>query len=130
MLKRLRNRLTLLAACLTGSVVVAVCIISFILIRNQYANSRYTAFQLASESVLTQWELEGDISTEWLAANIEANVANVVLWENDLPMDHHLVDVETARRLKDAAPPAEALLVMVARWAPIRSSCFWAVSHP
>ena len=108
MLKRLRNKLTLLAAYLTGSVVVAVCIISFVLIRNQYANSRYTAFQLASESVLTQWELEGDISTEWLAANIEANVANVVLWENDLPMDHHLVDVETARRLKDAAPPAEA----------------------
>ena len=104
MLKRLRNRLTILAACLTGSVVVAVCIISFILIRNQYANSRYTAFQLASESVLTQWDLEGDISTEWLAANIEANVASVVLWENDLPMDHHLVDVETARRLKEAAP--------------------------
>ena len=107
MLKRLRNRLTLLAACLTGSVVVAVCIISFILIRNQYANSRYTAFQLAAESVATQWELEGDISTEWLAANIEANVANAVLWENNLPMDHHLVDVETARRLKDAAPAAE-----------------------
>lgn len=107
MLKRLRNRLTLLAACLTGSVVVAVCIISFILIRNQYANSRYTAFQLAAESVYTQWELEGDISTEWLAANIEANVANVVLWENDLPMDHHLVDVETAQRLKETAPAAE-----------------------
>ena len=104
MLKRLRNRLTLLAACLTGSVVVAVCIISFILIRNQYANSRYTAFQLAAESVYTQWELEGDISTEWLAANIEANVANVVLWENDLPMDHHLVDVETAQRLRQLDP--------------------------
>ena len=109
MLKRLRNRLTLLAACLTGSVVVAVCIISFILIRNQYANSRYTAFQLASESVLTQWELEGDISTEWLAANIEANVASVVLWENGLPMDHHLVDVETAQRLRDAVPKVGAV---------------------
>ena len=104
MLKRLRNRLTLLAACLTGSVVVAVCIISFILIRNQYANSRYTAFQLAAESVLTQWNLEGDISTEWLAANIEANVASVVLWENGLPMDHHLVDMEIAQRLRAAVP--------------------------
>ena len=104
MLKRLRNRLTLLAACLTGSVVVAVCIISFVLIRNQYANSRYTAFQLASESVLTQWELEGNISTEWLAANIEANVASVVLWENGLPMDHHLVDMEIAQRLRSAVP--------------------------
>ena len=104
MLKRLRNRLTLLAACLTGSVVVAVCIISFVLIRNQYANSRYTAFQLASESVLTQWELEGNISTEWLAANIEANVASVVLWENGLPMDHHLVDMEIAQRLRSAIP--------------------------
>ena len=108
MLKRLRNRLTLLAACLTGSVVVAVCIISFVLIRNQYANSRYTAFQLASESVLTQWELEGNISTEWLAANIEANVANVVLWENGLPMDHHLVDVETAQRLRAVVPAGES----------------------
>ena len=108
MLKRLRNRLTVLAACLTGSVVVAVCIISFILIRNQYANSRYTAFQLASESVLTQWELEGNISTEWLAANIEANVASVVLWENGLPMDHHLVDVETAQRLREAVPTGES----------------------
>jgi hypothetical protein len=57
---------------------------------------------------LTQWELEGNISTEWLAANIEANVANVVLWENGLPMDHHLVDVETAQRLRAVVPASES----------------------
>ena len=38
MLQKLRNRLTVLAAVLTGSVVVAVCIVSFLLIRQQYAN--------------------------------------------------------------------------------------------
>ena len=104
MLKKLRNRLTVLAACLTGSVVVAVCIISFILIRSQYANSRYVAFQLAAESVHTQWDLEGTISAEWLAANIEANVANVVLWENGVPMDYGLSDVSVAEQLKVVAP--------------------------
>ena len=104
MLKKLRGKLTILAACLTGSVVVAVCLISFVLIRNQYANSRYVAFRLAAESVYTQWQLEGYISSGWLEASIEANVASIVLWENGVPLDYRLSDIGTANRLRDMAP--------------------------
>lgn len=104
MLQKLRNKLTLLAAALTGSVVVAVCIVSFLLIRDQYANSRYVAFQIAAESVYTQWSLEDRLSAAWLQSTMEANDAEIVLWENGVPLDYGLADLPRAQTLRAHAP--------------------------
>ena len=104
MLNKLRNKLTALAAVLTGSVVVAVCIVSFLLIREQYANSRFVAFRIAAESVYTQWTLEERISAQWLDSVMEANDAHVILWENGIPMDYGSADMERGKILRSAAP--------------------------
>ncbi len=104
MLQKLRNRLTVLAAVLTGSVVVAVCIVSFLLIRQQYANSRYVAFKLAAESVYTQWSLEERISAPWLQSTMEANTADILLWENGVPLDYGLSDLTHGQALRTHAP--------------------------
>lgn len=104
MLQKLRNRLTILAAALTGSVVVAVCIVSFLLIRQQYANSRYVAFKLAAESVYTQWSLEERISAPWLQSTMEANTAEILLWENGVPLDYGLSDLSYGQTLRTHAP--------------------------
>ena len=104
MLQKLRNRLTVLAAVLTGSVVVAVCIVSFLLIRQQYANSRYVAFKLAAESVYTQWSLEERISAPWLQSTMEANTADILLWENGVPLDYGLSDLSHGQTLRTHAP--------------------------
>ena len=104
MLQKLRNRLTVLAAVLTGSVVVAVCIVSFLLIRQQYANSRFVAFKLAAESVYTQWSLEERISAPWLQSTMEANTADILLWENGVPLDYGLSDLTHGQALRTHAP--------------------------
>lgn len=104
MLKKLRSRLTVLASVLTGSVVVAVCIVSFLVIRQQYANSRYVAFLIAAESVYTQWSLEERLSAEWLRSTMEANAAEILLWENGVPLDYGLSDLGYAQNLRVHAP--------------------------
>lgn len=104
MLQKLRNRLTLLSAVLTGSVVVAVCIVSFLLIRQQYANSRYVAFRIAAESVYTQWSLEDRLSAAWLESTMEANTADILLWENGVPLDYGLSDLSHGQSLRLHAP--------------------------
>lgn len=104
MLQKLRSRLTVLAAVLTGSVVVAVCIVSFLLIRQQYANSRFVAFKLAAESVYTQWSLEERISAPWLQSTMEANTADILLWENGVPLDYGLSDLSHGQTLRTHAP--------------------------
>lgn len=104
MLQKLRNRLTVLAAVLTGSVVVAVCMVSFLLIRQQYANSRYVAFRIAAESVYTQWTLEDRLSAQWLQSTMEANAADIILWENGVPLNYGLSDLAHAHSLRPHAP--------------------------
>ena len=104
MLKKLRSSLTVLASVLTGSVVVAVCIVSFLVIRQQYANSRYVAFRIAAESVYTQWSLEERLSAEWLRSTMEANAAGILLWENGVPLDYGLSDLGYAQSLRIHAP--------------------------
>lgn len=104
MLQKLRNRLTVLATVLTGSVVVAVCIVSFLLIRQQYANSRYVAFKIAAESVYTQWSLEDRLSAPWLQSTMQANAADILLWENGIPLDYGLSDLSYGQTLRAHAP--------------------------
>ena len=104
MLKTLRKKLTVLAAGLTGSVAVIVCLVSFLLIRNQYLKSRELAFQLAAAAVCTQWQTEDYLSADWLAASMEANQVEICLWENHIPMSYGLSDSEQAARLRAAFP--------------------------
>lgn len=104
MLKTLRKKLTALAACLTGAVVLSVCLISFLLIRNQYLESRRLAFRLAATTVATQWELDGYLSSGWLSANMEANDTRIALWENRIPMDYGFPDFDEAQALRELVP--------------------------
>lgn len=104
MLKTLRKKLTILATCLTGSVVLAVCLISFLLIRGQYLQSRDLAFQLAASSVQTQWQMDDFLTVDWLNASMEANETRIVLWENNVLMYPGISDKAQAEQLKGAVP--------------------------
>lgn len=108
MLKVLRKKLTLLAACLTGSVVLAVCLISFLLLRSQYLEGRQLAFQLAANAVRTQWQMENVLRTDWLRASMEANQTKLALWENHIPLHFGLPDSAQAEHLLAAVPDTEA----------------------
>ena len=104
MLKTLRKKLTLLAACLTGGVVVLVCLVSFLLIRRQYLRSRELAFPLAVSAVQTQWQMEGHLSAEWLSVSAQANRITIAAWENGIPLSYGLADPVQAESLRAAAP--------------------------
>lgn len=104
MLRVLRRKLTVLAACLTGSVVVAVCLLSFLLIRGQYLQSREMAFQLAATHVSDQWQLEGSLSAHWLRTSMETNQFQIALWENHIPMSYGLSDAQQVESLLEARP--------------------------
>lgn len=100
MLNSLRKKLTLLAACLTGSVVLAVCLISFLLIRGQYLQSRELAFRLAAGSVQSQWQMDDFLSVDWLKGSMEANGTTVVVWENHVLIYPGFSDKAQAEHLK------------------------------
>lgn len=100
MLKTLRKKLTLLAACLTGSVVLAVCLISFLMIRGQYLQSRELAFRLAAGSVQSQWQMDDFLSVDWLKGSMEANGTTVVVWENHVLIYPGFSDKAQAEHLK------------------------------
>lgn len=104
MLKALRKKLTVLATCLTGSVVLAVCLVSFLLIRGQYLQSRDLAFRLAASSVQTQWQMDGFLTVDWLRASMDANETRIVLWENNVLMYPGISDKAQAEQLKGAVP--------------------------
>lgn len=108
MLKILRKKLAALAACLTGSVVLAVCLIAFLLIRGQYLQSRDLAFRLAADAVRTQWQTEDSLSADWLQASMQANQTKIVIWENHILMYPGLPDRAQAEELKAAiSDPSE-----------------------
>lgn len=107
MFKALRKKLAILAACLTGSVVLVLCLVSFCLVCNQYLQSRSLAFRLASSAVCTQWQMDGFLSAGWLSASMEANDIEIALWENEIPIDYGFSNLETAHALLQSAPQAE-----------------------
>lgn len=116
MLKALRKKLTVLATCLTGSVVLAVCLVSFLLIRGQYLQSRDLAFQLAASSVQTQWQMDDFLTVGWLNSSMAANDTTIVLWENNVLMYPGISDKAQAEQLKGAVPnPYESSSVYFAQ---------------
>ena len=65
MLKRLRKKLTLLSAALTGCVVLLCCVVSFLLMREQYLREKDAAFRLTAQRIETQWQIDGALTAPW-----------------------------------------------------------------
>lgn len=104
MLKKLRKKLTILSASLTGSVVLAVCLTSFLLIRSQYLHSRELAFQLAASEIQTRWQIDGGLSAQWLRSSVEVNGIGLAFWEDTIPMDFGVSDMAQGEALKVKIP--------------------------
>ena len=68
MLKQLRKELALLAAALTGCVVLLCCTASFLFVREQYLREKDVAFRLAAQRIETQWQIDGTLTAPWLVA--------------------------------------------------------------
>ena len=106
MLKTFRRNIAVLAGCLTGIVVILVCTVSFLLIRNQYRSSCQNEFQVKASSVYTQWQLEDPISSRWLAANMEVNGYQISLWDNHIPLAYKTISPEQADTILEGMPEA------------------------
>lgn len=122
MLKALRKKLTALAACLTGAVVLILCLASFFLIRGQYLQSRRLAFQMAATAVCTQWQLDDSLSAGWLNASMEANGTQVALWENRIPIDYGFTFMQEAMALQTCVPDTGSTPVFFTHG---RDRCAW-----
>lgn len=86
MLKTLRKKLTVFAACLTGCVVLLGCLISFSLIRSQYLQEREASFRLAAQSVENQWRKERRLMVPWIKDKMEETGTKIVVYENSVSL--------------------------------------------
>lgn len=86
MLRQLRLRLTLLAAALTGAVVVAALGVAFSMARAQYLRERAAAFAAAVAQVQYQWTTYGAVSDSWLADAEQNGGLWLQLAENGSPL--------------------------------------------
>lgn len=104
MLKTLRKKLTTLAALLTGSVVLAVCLVSFLLLSREYVNSRDLGFRLTANALGTQWQTENFVSVDYLNAYMQANGIQAALWQNGIPMGYGATDWVQTEALQEKIP--------------------------
>ena len=86
MLKRLRRRLTLLAALLTGAVLVLALSLAFAITRQQYLAQRQAAFYAAVGQVQYQWGQFSALDDAWLAQMESQNGITLYLEENGVPL--------------------------------------------
>ena len=82
MLTRLRRRLTMLAAVLTGSVVVAVAAVSFLLCGRMYTAQRQAAFEAAVSDLASQWELDSALDWQRIQDSAARNSIRFYFAEN------------------------------------------------
>ena len=82
MLTRLRRRLTMLAAVLTGSVVVAVAAVSFLLCGRMYTAQRQAAFEAAVSDLASQWELDNALDWQRIQDSAARNSIRFYFAEN------------------------------------------------
>ena len=82
MLTRLRRRLTMLAAVLTGSVVVAVAAVSFLLCSRMYTAQRQAAFEAAVSDLASQWELDSALDWQRIQDSAARNSIRFYFAEN------------------------------------------------
>lgn len=86
MLARLRRRLTLLAAALTGCVVLAVAAVSFVLCASLYTSQRQAAFEAAVAGLNSQWETENALDLSQTQNTAEQNGLYLYFEENGQPL--------------------------------------------
>lgn len=103
MLRRLRIRITLLTALLTGGVLVCTLLFAFTVTRRQYLDNRRAAFAEAVAQLQYQWDRYDRLEGDWLA-QLEAQTGmRLLLTENGQPLLHTLRADEDTRVLFAAA---------------------------
>lgn len=103
MLTRLRRRIALLAALLTGGVLAAALCFAFFIVQNQYRTSREAAFAQAVSQLQYQWERFDLLEDSWLARLESQNGLWVQLAENGQPLLYSRRQSETAGAVLQAA---------------------------
>ena len=106
MLRRLRARITLLAALLTGAVLTGALLFAFGVTCRQYSDSRRSAFETAVTQLQYQWDRYDQLDGDWLARLEAQNGMKVLLTENGAPLLHSLRLGEEERALLEAAKRA------------------------
>ena len=106
MLRRLRARITLLAALLTGAVLTGALLFAFGVTCRQYSDSRRSAFETAVTQLQYQWDRYDQLDGDWLARLEAQNGMKVLLTENGAPLLHSLHLGEEERALLEAAKRA------------------------
>lgn len=86
MLARLRRRLTLLAAVLTGCVVLAVAVVSFLLCASLYTAQRQAAFEAAVAGLISRWETENALDLNQTQNTAVQNGLCLYFEENGQPL--------------------------------------------
>ena len=86
MLARLRRRLTLLAAALTGCVVLAVAVVSFLLCASLYTAQRQAAFEAAVAGLSSRWETENALDLNQTQNTAVQNGLCLYFEENGQPL--------------------------------------------
>lgn len=106
MLRRLRARITLLAAALTGAVLTGALLFAFGVTCRQYSDSRRSAFETAVTQLQYQWDRYDQLDGDWLSRLEAQNGMKVLLTENGNPLLHSLRLGEEERALLEAAKRA------------------------
>lgn len=86
MLARLRRRLTLLAAALTGCVVLAVAAVSFLLCASLYTAQRQASFEAAVADLSGRWETENALDLSQTQNTALQNGLQLYFAENGQPL--------------------------------------------
>lgn len=82
MLAQLRRRLTGFAALLTGSVVAAVAVVSFLICARLYSDQRSTTFEASVQDLFGQWNYSLSIDLQQLQAAAQAKGIGLYFEEN------------------------------------------------
>lgn len=86
MLGRLRRQLTVLAALLTGSVVLAVAAAAFLLTARLYTAQRQAAFEATVSDLAGQWSRTGTLDLEQLRQTAQRAGIGLYFEENGVPL--------------------------------------------
>ena len=85
-LLRLRRRLTLLAAGLTGAVLLVMALVALSIAEEQLRVSRESAFQSNINAIVAKIQADRIISTEWLAQTEVTDRLIIALWDGGAPL--------------------------------------------
>lgn len=101
MLKKLRVRITALAALLTGAVLAAALGLAFAITREQYQVSRQTAFLAVVNQLQYQWSSFDRLEDQWLFEQERQNGLYIRLEQNGMPLLYSQRAAETKNAVFD-----------------------------